>query len=56
MALYEIRIGLNTGAAITLYKEKNSAKSAYEYAITEAMDIFGKPADTVRVIEPKPAT
>jgi hypothetical protein len=56
MTLYEIRIGLNSGEAVTLYKEKNNPKAAYDYAKEETITIFGKVADTIRVIEPKPAT
>jgi hypothetical protein len=55
MALYEIKLRVNPGTSVTLYKEKANAKAAYEYAIAEGIEIFGKAPDGVSVIEPKPA-
>jgi hypothetical protein len=54
MALYQIQIAINPNTSVTLYKEKANAKAAYEYAISEGIDIFGKAPDSVSVTEPKP--
>ena len=54
MALYEIKIRINPGTSVTLYKEKANIKAAYEYAISEGVEIFGRTPDGVSVIEPKP--
>ena len=55
MPVYEIQIRVNPSTSVTIYKEKNNIKSAYEFAISEGIEIFGKAPDSVSVIEPKPA-
>jgi hypothetical protein len=55
MALYEIHIRVNPSTSVTLYKEKNNIKAAYEYALEQGIEIFGKSPDGVSVIEPNPA-
>jgi hypothetical protein len=55
MALYEIHIGKTPNISIHVYKEKNTAKAAYEYALELGAEIFGSPPDHVEVVEPKPA-
>jgi hypothetical protein len=55
MALYEIHIRVKGNTSVTIYKEKNNAKAAYEYALAEGLDIFGETPESVSIIEPKPA-
>ena len=55
MALYEIQIRINPGTSVTLYKEKNNVKAAYEYAQEQGVEIFGRTPDGISVVEPKPA-
>jgi hypothetical protein len=55
MALYEIKLRINPGTSVMLYKDKNNIKSAYEYAIEQGIEIFGRTPDSISVTEPKPA-
>ena len=54
MALYQIEIHLKPSTFVVFWKEKNTIKAAYEYAISEGTDIFGQAPDGVRVTEEKP--
>jgi hypothetical protein len=55
MALYEIKIRINPSTSVTLYKDKNNIKAAYDFAIEQGIEIFGRAPDGVSVTEPKPA-
>jgi hypothetical protein len=55
MALYEIKIRINPSTSVTLYKDKNNIKAAYDYAIEQGIEIFGRTPDGISVTEPKPA-
>ena len=55
MPVYEIKLRVNPSTSVTLYKDKNNIKSAYEYAIEQGVEIFGRTPDGISVTEPKPA-
>jgi hypothetical protein len=55
MALYEIKLRINPSTSVTLYKDKNNIKAAYDYAIEQGIEIFGRTPDGISVTEPKPA-
>jgi hypothetical protein len=44
----------NPSNAVIIWKEKNTAKAAYEFGVSEGTEIFGQVPDTVRVVEEKP--
>ena len=55
MSLYEITIHKNPADYVTVWKDKNTAKAAYEYGIEQGTEIFGVTPYSVVVIEDKPA-
>jgi hypothetical protein len=55
MALYEIKLRINPSTSVTLYKDKNNIKAAYDFAIEQGIEIFGRTPDGISVTEPKPA-
>lgn len=51
MPIYEISVSINPSTRVTFVKEKNTPKAAYEYAISEGLDIFGRAPDGIQVVE-----
>jgi len=54
MSLFKIHIYKLPASTVTIWKEKATAKGAYEYGIELGTEIFGNPPASVVIEEEKP--
>jgi hypothetical protein len=54
MALYEITVHKNPATYATVWKDKNTAKAAYDYGVDQGTEIFGEVPYSVVIKEEKP--